>query len=136
MPGFNTTRLPAENIGLALLRAAALEDDAFNEDCCEMCHSANVAPVDSAIAGDDWECRNCGARGIGLEEASHLADALKNFDEPLRKIEHHELAALVERAAFLEVRVAELNQTIADERAAVHSLAERVRAASTTRRAA
>jgi hypothetical protein len=110
---------PPENIGMTLLRRAALADDALVEGCCPWCHSAEIdRSVDLSPYGG--RCRNCGTLiddAGELEYASHLADALKCYDSPLRKIERHEVAALVEHAAMLHMQVRELTETLRAERA-------------------
>lgn len=125
-----TKNNPTESAGMTLLRRAAREDEALVEDCCPRCHSCDLDFEADAVKRTVW-CNECGEYILTdsvretpnnrmlprLINVSHLEDALQSYDDPRRELKPRELAALVEHAAYLHMQVAELNETLAAERA-------------------
>lgn len=126
MPEFNSTQ--PEHAGMSLLRRASLEDEALVEDCCPRCHSTDLDFKSDHQAV--W-CNECAEYILRDDRtvcpnnhtlprvtlASHLADALESYGDPKREVKPRELRALVDHAAYLHLQVAELNETLAAERA-------------------
>lgn len=127
MSVFDSNPRVPENIGMALLRRASLEDDAMVDGCCPTCHSTDIEKECTGAPG--YWCNECAAYFLNnsplvfpgsteprVTTASHLNDALKSFDHPEREVNRRELSALVDHAAFLHMQVRELTETLRAER--------------------